>query len=618
MKKTALLFIVILAVILVALIALRLVPRQSSHTSVLRETTLGAQETIPARVRALGRVAPGKQAALSFPSDGLLAEILVEVGEQVQAGQQLARLDSRQAELSIALAEAVLKVNEAHLNQLTTRPTLAEFQAERALEKAVQALREAAEKHTALQSRQLAVAEAELKLTELALRNAQQAYDRVAWRPDIGMLPEALALERATAEHHRAQAHYNLTLATNEYLSALHNAAIQVIQTQLEVQRSQRSLTADEKAIAEGEVEQARLALEQAKLQWTNTILTAPFSGTIVSIEAEVGQVVNLGTPVLLLADLDHCYIEAQVNEKDIGRVQVGQDATISLKAFPDTPLKGKVMSISPLATTVEGEAYYTAKIELLPTDVAILPGMTAMVDIATSVPMIKGVGATPTLPKATPTPDPYQIPREHMVTFDIEQRGVRDPEVLRAMRTVPRHEFVLPNYVNRAYGDHPLPIGYGQTISQPYIVAVMTELLKLKRSDRVLEIGTGSGYQAAILAELTNEVYSVEIIEELYKRATETLNRLGYSHVKTKHADGYYGWEEFAPYDAIIVTCAPDHIPQPLINQLKDGGRLVIPVGPPGGYQTLWLIEKHGDEIVSKEIMGVIFVPLTGTHPSR
>lgn len=225
---------------------------------------------------------------------------------------------------------------------------------------------------------------------------------------------------------------------------------------------------------------------------------------------------------------------------------------------------------------------------------------------------------STASVAQITPTADPYQPLREHMVKFDIEARGVRDPAVLQAMRTVPRHEFVPPDYVDQAYADHPLPIGYGQTISQPYIVAVMTELLKLKRGDRVLEIGTGSGYQAAILAELTDEVYTVEIIEELYKRASETLKKLGYDNVKTRHADGYYGWEEHAPYDAIIVTCAPDHIPQPLINQLRDGGRLVIPVGPPGAYQTLWLIEKHGAKIVSKNIMGVIFVPLTGTHPSH
>lgn len=616
MKRTTLLLAAV-AVLFVALIALRLAPWQTPKTLTVYETVPVKQETVLGTVHAPGRVMPAKQATLCFPSSGLLAEISVRVGERVQAGQQLARLDAQSSKLSIAHAEAALKVSEARLRQLTTRPTLGEFVAERALEKAAQALGEAAEKQRDVQDKQLALAEAELKLAELALRSAQQAYERVAWRPDIGMLPEALALEQATAEYQRAKANYDLVLATKEHVSALYDAAMQLVQTQIEVQKSRRTPSTDEKEIAEGEVELARLALEQAKLQWANTILTAPFSGTVIAIAAEVGQVVSQATPVLVLADLAYYYIAAQVNEKDIGRVQVGQEAIITLKAFPDTPVKGKVTSIVPLAINAEGEASYTVEIEMPPTDVAILPGMTATVDIAVSMPTVRGL-ATPTLVKATPTPDPYQIPREHMVTFDIEQRGVRDPEVLRAMRTVPRHEFVLPEYVNRAYGDHPLPIGYGQTISQPYIVAVMTELLRLKRGDRVLEIGTGSGYQAAILAELTDEVYSVEIIEELYKRATDTLNRLGYSKVKTKHADGYYGWEEYAPYDAIIVTCAPDHIPQPLINQLKDGGRLVIPVGPPGGYQTLWLIEKHGEQTVAKEIMGVVFVPLTGTHPSR
>jgi len=204
---------------------------------------------------------------------------------------------------------------------------------------------------------------------------------------------------------------------------------------------------------------------------------------------------------------------------------------------------------------------------------------------------------------------------REQMVKFQIEHRGVEDKEVLGAMRTVPRHEFVLPEYLGHAYNDNPLPIGYGQTISQPYIVAVMTELLHLSRNSKVLEIGTGSGYQAAILAEMTKHVYTLEIVEPLYQSAKDRLARLGYSHVVVDCADGYYGWEEYAPYDAIIVTCAPDHIPQPLVNQLADGGRMVIPVGPPGGYQVLWLIERHGEEIGSERMMGVGFVPLTGGH---
>ncbi len=224
----------------------------------------------------------------------------------------------------------------------------------------------------------------------------------------------------------------------------------------------------------------------------------------------------------------------------------------------------------------------------------------------------------TPT-PEALPTPtarmDVYAQQRQRMVATQIRARGVSDEAVLTAMETVPRHEFVLERYLGQAYADHPLPIGYGQTISQPYIVAWMTELLELERGDKVLEIGAGSAYQAAVLAEITDQVYTLEIIEELEKSAEERLKRLGYTQVKVKHADGYFGWEEHAPYDAIIVTCAPDHIPQPLIQQLKDGGRMVLPVGPPGGYQSLWLITKQGDQVLTRNLGGVRFVPLTGEH---
>ena len=219
--------------------------------------------------------------------------------------------------------------------------------------------------------------------------------------------------------------------------------------------------------------------------------------------------------------------------------------------------------------------------------------------------------------PEASPTAkaDPYSEVRKKMVKNTMRLRDITDEEVLAVMEKVPRHEFVPDEYLNQAYADHPLPIGYGQTISQPYIVALMTQLLKLKHGEKVLEIGTGSGYQAAVLAELTDEVYTVEIIKELAEQAEERLKRMGYANVKVKQADGYYGWEEYAPYDAIIVTAAPDHVPQPLVEQLADGGRLVIPVGPPGSYQTLWQITKQGEEVVSKNVTGVIFVPLTGGH---
>jgi protein-L-isoaspartate(D-aspartate) O-methyltransferase len=198
------------------------------------------------------------------------------------------------------------------------------------------------------------------------------------------------------------------------------------------------------------------------------------------------------------------------------------------------------------------------------------------------------------------------------MVKFQIQNRGVTDQAVLDAMNAVPRHEFVPREWLAQAYQDHPLPIGFGQTISQPYIVALMTEQLGLKRGDKVLEIGAGSGYQAAVLAHLGMDTYSVEIIPELARAAAERLARLGFK-VAVRQGDGYLGWEEHAPYDAIIVTAAPDHVPQPLVKQLKDGGRLVIPVGPQGSYQTLWQFTRRGDELQAVNLGEVAFVPLVG-----
>jgi len=190
------------------------------------------------------------------------------------------------------------------------------------------------------------------------------------------------------------------------------------------------------------------------------------------------------------------------------------------------------------------------------------------------------------------------------------------DSRVLTALASVPRHEFVPPELRSLAYENRPLPIGHGQTISQPYIVAIMTDLLKLDSQARVLEIGTGSGYQAAILAELVDEVYSIEIIKTLAEQAASRLARLGYQNVTTKQGDGYYGWEQYAPFDAIIVTAAASHIPPPLITQLKVGGRMIIPVGSLFMAQELLLITKEeGEKITTRQILPVRFVPLTGKH---
>src|SRR5438094_3388399 len=196
------------------------------------------------------------------------------------------------------------------------------------------------------------------------------------------------------------------------------------------------------------------------------------------------------------------------------------------------------------------------------------------------------------------------------MVQQQLKAHGIKDERVLAAMAKVPREEFVPPQSRAASYEDGPLPIGYDQTISQPYIVAFMTEQLRLKPSDRVLEIGTGSGYQAAILAELVSEIYSVEIVEPLAKNAEATLQRLGYKNVHVKIGDGYKGWPEAAPFDAIIVTCAPNKVPQPLIDQLKDGGRMVIPVGERYAQQ-LYLLEKKNGQIKESVILPVRFVPM-------
>src|SRR5947207_5221213 len=207
---------------------------------------------------------------------------------------------------------------------------------------------------------------------------------------------------------------------------------------------------------------------------------------------------------------------------------------------------------------------------------------------------------------------DPFAAARKGMVRDQLSGpgRAITNARVLTVMGKVPRHEFVPERYRSQAYEDGPLPIGYSQTISQPYIVAFMTEQLRLKPSDRVLEIGTGSGYQAAILAELMSQVYSIEIVEPLAKNAEATLQRLGYENVHVKIGDGYKGWPDAAPFHAIIVTCAPDKVPQPLIDQLKDGGRMVIPVGNPFA-QELDLLEKKNGQLKQSATLPVRFVPM-------
>ncbi len=210
---------------------------------------------------------------------------------------------------------------------------------------------------------------------------------------------------------------------------------------------------------------------------------------------------------------------------------------------------------------------------------------------------------------------DRFDRKREEMVRTQIETRNIKDTNTLRAMRKVQRHLFVPSAWIDNAYHDNPLPIGYGQTISQPYIVAYMTELVKPKKTHRVLEIGTGSGYQAAVLAEIVDTVFTIEIVKELSTEAAARLNNLQYRNVRVKQADGYNGWQEHAPFDAILVTAAAEYIPPPLLEQLKDGGTMVIPVGSPFLVQTLMLVRKQGKDFSTKSMLPVRFVPLTRSH---
>ena len=211
-----------------------------------------------------------------------------------------------------------------------------------------------------------------------------------------------------------------------------------------------------------------------------------------------------------------------------------------------------------------------------------------------------------------------FRLAREKMVTDQIRARGITDPQTLAAMTEVPRHLFVPKSLQHQAYSDRPLPIGEGQTISQPYVVALMTESLKLSGDTRVLEIGTGSGYQAAVLSRVVKEVYSIEIKNNIFNQANRILQSLPYTNIKIRLGDGYFGWQDAAPFDAIMITAAIDHIPPPLLQQLKDGGRLILPMGNPFRYQNLTLVTKLAENFTVRQITGVLFVPMTGYAMDR
>jgi len=248
-------------------------------------------------------------------------------------------------------------------------------------------------------------------------------------------------------------------------------------------------------------------------------------------------------------------------------------------------------------------DSLYNLQVKLVKLSMAMKSGVLAALALLV---LVRGLS-----PVAAQEGDPFQPLRERMVARQLKTRGISDPRVLAAMARVPRHLFVSESLAPLAYGDHPLPIGSGQTISQPYIVAVMSELAEIKPGDKVLEVGTGSGYQAAVLGELTDKVFSIDIRPELAAKATARLRTLGYSRVQVKSGDGYQGWPEEAPFDAILVTAAATHLPPTLETQLREGGRLVIPLGPAGGLQILTRFRKTQGKLQEETRLPVSFVPL-------
>lgn len=519
-----------------------------------------------ATVAASGAVKPVQRASLGFTLAGRVQTVAVAVGDEVQPGEVLITLETADLEAEVAQAEAALDAAQAQLTSLQAGP----------------------------RAEEIAVAEARLRAAQATVAQMIGQREQLL-QAEEGSEPQIRAADAAVwaaaAQRDAAQAQLDLLLA---------------------------GPAAEEIAVARAAVAQAEAVLEAARAALDQATLRAPFAGTVAALEIGPGETVLPGQTVLTLADLSRLQVETtDLSERDVGRVAVGQQATVYVEAL-GVEVAGRVVSVAPQATTAEDDVVYTVIIALDEQPPAIRWGMSVEVEIAASA---AAIGPPPATPTVTGDEAVFAQRRERMVIETIKARGITDERVLEAMRTVPRHLFVSEQQRDHAYGDYPLPIGFGQTISQPYIVALMTELLELAPGDTVLEVGTGSGYQAAILASIPQiEVYSVEIIPELAQSAQERLQELGYQ-VHCKQGDGYYGWEEHAPFDAIIVTAAPNHVPPPLVDQLAEGGRMVIPVGPPGGYQTLWkFVKEPGGELKAYNMGGVAFVPLTGTgaeeHP--
>ena len=382
MTKRAFVWIIAIAVIAaVAFFGLRRLSQSRSQQASTVETVLVRRDTILATVTASGTVLPVQSLNMVFASGGVLASLSVRAGQQVEKGDELAGLDDRQLQLAADQAEAALRISQARLTQAKAGATAPDLAAAEAAVESAQGAYDAAKKRVGLKGDQLALVESDLKRTELALQDAQAAYDRVSWRPEIGMLPQATALQRATLDYERAQANYRLQVAAVDD-SAFRTAAAQLAQAKAQLERLRLSPTAEDLAIAEAQVAQSQASLEAAQLRVADATLVAPFSGTVVSTGADVGEAVSAAMPVVILADLSHFYVEATIDETDIGRIQVGQDATITLDAFSDTTLRGRVSQLDPLGKVAQGVVTYWARIDVLTNEVALRPNMTATVDI--------------------------------------------------------------------------------------------------------------------------------------------------------------------------------------------------------------------------------------------
>jgi HlyD family secretion protein len=382
MKKRTIFWLALLVVLaVVAVVVVRNLRQRRAAAAQTLETVAVWRDTLLATVSSTGTVMPKEKLTLVFPSGGVLAAMRVEVGQKVEAGQELARLDTRQLDLSVVQAEATLKINDAHLTQAKAGPSAADLAAAEAAVENAQGLYEAAKRKLGLKDEQLSIVESDLKRSELALKDAQGAYDLVAWRPDIGMLPQSGALQKATLDYERALANYKLQVAAIDDTS-FRSAASQLAQAKAQLDKLQHSPTPEEVTIAQAQVDQSRAALQAAKLRAADAILLAPFSGTVVLVGPQAGELVSAATPIVVLADLEHYYIDASIDETDIARLQVGQDVAITLDAFPDVTLTGKVTRIDPLGSVAQGVVTYGVEIGVTSDQAVLRPNMTATVDI--------------------------------------------------------------------------------------------------------------------------------------------------------------------------------------------------------------------------------------------